>query len=84
MSTGLLYVTSSGLTPFSRSAHGFLVFGPGTWAMLVGGLQVLPSSVLRRRRMRTSSQSLAPAGRLRASHHASTLPLAVTTMPGMW
>ena len=63
---------------------GFFVFGPGTAAMLTGALHERPSSVLRRSRMRMSSQSLTPAGRFRASHQASTVPFAVTTMPGMW
>ena len=52
-------------------------------AMLFGALQVRPSSVLRRMRMRISSQSLTPVGRFRASHQERTVPLAVTMMPGI-
>jgi hypothetical protein len=66
MSTGLLYVTCERSMFFSARAKGFFSFGPGTSAMLLGALHVLPSSVERRSRMRMSDQSPPP---LRASPH---------------
>src|SRR5687768_2813714 len=79
MAIGLLSVVPRSAGTFF-GATGLRCASAGISATRAGASHVLPASVLRRRRMSISPQSL-PV--LRASQYARIVPFAVTTTPGM-
>src|SRR5688572_19926718 len=80
MASGLLIVIATSLIGPFLGAYALRLASAGISATRLGASHVSPPSVLRRRRMLISPQSLAV---LRASQYARTVPLAVTTTPGM-